>query len=362
MTRSTLSSDVESQLVAIEGDGGTGDVDFGRGISLHVTSLGKTFFAEPKLTKGDLLRYYALIWPVIQPVMKDRPLVLKRYPDGAAGPMFFQQNAGAHVPDVVRVETIKTQEEGPKPRIVGGDLVTLLYTVQIGAIEVHPWLSRVGDIDAADRCLIDLDPGDDVPFSAVVVLAKGVRDIARKCGLPIAAKTSGSSGIHLVIPLPPRTSYADSAQLAMLVARAAAIQWPERATIERSVRARPAGTIYVDAMQNARGKSMASAYSVRAKPSATVSAPLRENELTSKLRTPAFTMRTMPARVSRLGDVWGETVNEKVTARTLQDAIRALEQLLDDEPAGEPRRVQKRSRGGGRRVGTTAKRRTTQRT
>ena len=135
--------------------------------------------------------------------------MLKRYPDGVAGSMFFQQNAGEHVPDVVRVATLDTVERGAKPRIVGGDLATLLYTVQLGAIEVHPWLSRVEDVDAPDRCLIDLDPGDDVPFGDVAALAREVVRIAEACGLTVALKTSGASGIHVVLPLPPRTSLRD---------------------------------------------------------------------------------------------------------------------------------------------------------
>ena len=201
------------------------------------------------------MRYYANIWPVLKAHVVDRPLVLKRYPEGAGGPMFFQQNAGEHVPDVVRVEAIDSKDDGPKDRIIGGDLATLLYTVQIGAIEVHPKLSQVGDIDAADRCLIDLDPGPEVPFGAVVALTRDVLNVVHCCALPAAVKTSGSSGMHVVIPLPRATSYQTSSALAMLVARVVTAQTPERATVERSLRARPPGTIYVDAMQNARGRA-----------------------------------------------------------------------------------------------------------
>jgi bifunctional non-homologous end joining protein LigD len=342
------SADVESQLLAIERGDGDGNIDFGRGKKLHVSSLAKEYFPKIGATKGALMRYYAHIWPLLQPHIDGRPLVLKRYPDGVGSAMFFQQNAGPHVPDGVRVETLKTVEEGPKPRIIGGDLLTLLYTVQLGAIEVHPWLSRLPDVEAADRCLIDLDPGDDVPFSSVVALARDVREIAQHCGLPMALKTSGSSGIHLVIPLPPRTSYDVSAQLALLIARAAAAHRPELATVERSIRERPKGTIYVDPLQNARGKSMACAYSVRAKEDATVSAPLRERELTARLRTSAFTLRTMPARVARTGDLWGEALSERPSAKVVRNALSALEQVLEDAPpAMKLRHKVKRSGEGG---------------
>jgi bifunctional non-homologous end joining protein LigD len=325
--------DVEAQLRAIERGHGDGEaeVEFER-TSLKVSNLGKVYFPDDGITKGALMRYYARIWPTIQPHVKDRPLVLKRYPEGVGGPVFFQQNAGASVPDGVRVETIDTADEGRKPRIVGGDLLTLLYTVQLGAIEVHPWLSRLPNLDAPDRCLIDLDPGDEAPFSAVVALAREILRLNEEWALPTAVKTSGSRGIHLVIPLPARTSYDTSAHLAKVIAQVSALQAPDRATVERSLKARPKGTIYVDAMQNARGKSMASAYSVRAKAGAPVSAAVRETELTSRLRPSMFTLRTMPARISRSGDLWSEALAKRPTAAVLARAITALEQVLDETP------------------------------
>jgi bifunctional non-homologous end joining protein LigD len=321
-------ADVEAQLTAIERGKGEGELDLGRGVTLHVSSLGKVYFPEAGVTKGALMRYYTRVSPFLLPEIDGRPLVLKRYPDGVGGQMFFQQDAGPHVPDVVRVKALPTEGKGVRPRIIGGDLATLLYTVQLGAIEVHPWLSRVSDINAADRCLIDLDPGDDVPFSAVVGVARDVRRIVEECGLSAAVKTSGSSGIHIVLALPPRTSYDTSARLAMLVAEAVVALRPERATVERSIGARPAGSIYVDAMQNARGKSMASTYSVRARAAATVSAPLRDQELTARLRTNAFTVRTMPARLARTGDIWAGALGTRTTARTLARAMKALEETL----------------------------------
>ena len=355
-------SGVDSQLRAIERSDGTGTLEIDSGISLRVSSLAKPYFPEVGVTKGALMRYYTRIWLVLQPHLQDRALVLKRYPDGVGGPMFFQQNAGAKVPSVVRVETLETEDEGPKPRIIGGDLATLLYTVQLGAIEVHPWLSRVGDTRSPDRCLIDLDPGDDVPFSEVVSLARDVRDIIGQCGLSAAVKTSGSSGIHLVIPLPPRTSYEKSAQLALQIARVVVHEQPTRATMERLIKARPTGTIYVDALQNARGKSMAGAYSVRARAEATVSAPIRERELSARLRTAAFTVSTMPARVARLGDLWGDGLSSVPASRTLTTAMAVLEKVLNDTaddapPSTKPAREKRRSSEGGSGARATGKRR-----
>ena len=286
-------ADVEAQLRAIERDGGEGELSFGRGETLHVSSLGKTFFPKAGVTKGDLMRYYTRVAPMLLPEIDGRALVLKRYPDGVDGPMFFQQNAGEHVPDVVRVETLDTVDLGEKPRIVGGDLPTLLYTVQLGAIEVHPWLSRVDDVDDARsvpdrsrsgrRCAILAGRGagarsgahrggvrahrrgEDVgrernPHRAAAPAAHELRDVGRRwrCGSP----RRSSRPIPSVRP------------------------WSE------AIKARPKGSIYVDALQNARGKSMAAPYSVRAKPAASVSAPLRERELTGRLRIETFTVKT----------------------------------------------------------------------
>src|SRR5215210_7112127 len=183
-------SDVETQLRTLERGDGEGELSLGGGATLHVSSLGKSYFPKAGVTKGGLMRYYTRVAPMLLPEIEGRALVLKRYPDGVTGPMFFQQNAGEHVPDVVRVATLDTVELGAKPRIIGGDLATLLYTVQLGTIEVHPWLSRVEDVEAPDRCLIDLDPGDDVSFADVAALARDVAWIAEERGLAVALKTS----------------------------------------------------------------------------------------------------------------------------------------------------------------------------
>jgi bifunctional non-homologous end joining protein LigD len=346
---------VEAQLRALERGDGEGTLTFADGATLHVSSLSKPFFPKPGITKGALMRYYTRVAPSLLPEIEGRALVLKRYPDGVTGPMFFQQNAGEHVPDAVRVATLDTVELGAKPRIVGGDLATLLYTVQLGAIEVHPWLSRIEDVDAPDRCLIDLDPGDDVPFGDVAALAREVVRIAEVCGLPTALKTSGASGIHIVLPLPPRSSYETSAALALRLAEAVVAASPETATVERGVKARPKKSIYVDALQNARGKSMAAPYSVRARPAASVSAPLRLRDLTGRLRIDAFTVGTMPARVRRVGDLWGDAIATRPTARTLARAMAALQ---DASSAPPPRRGSSgRRRAGGKHAGSAAGRR-----
>jgi bifunctional non-homologous end joining protein LigD len=300
-------SPVIDQLTDIERTTGDGEIEFDDGRTLRVSSLDKVYFPRDGITKGALMRYYAQVAPVLLPIMAGRPLGLKRYPEGIAGHSFFQQNATKY-PRVVRVERIETESGEIAPRFVGGDLPTLLYVVQIGAIALHAWQSRVGSLDDADYSTIDLDPGKGVKFARVVELARVVGSTLRELGLNAALKTSGSRGIHITIPLPPRTSYADSTALAQGIGERVVADRPELATLERRIEDRPRGTIYVDVQQNARGKSVVSPYSARARNGAPVSAALRWPELTGTLRLDRFTVRTMPRRLARVGDLWGDVL------------------------------------------------------
>ncbi|MFN2566675.1 MAG: non-homologous end-joining DNA ligase [Gemmatimonadaceae bacterium] len=296
---------VVQQLTQIERSRGDGEVTFRDGRTVRVTSLDKVYFPRDGITKGDLMRYYARVAPVLMPILADRPLALKRYPEGIEGQPFFQQNATKY-PAGVRVERIETESGAVAPRFIGGDLQTLLYLVQLGAIAVHAWQSRVGSLDDADYSTIDLDPGEGVRFARVVELARMLGERIRAHGLNAAIKTSGSRGIHIGIPLPAGTSFATSARLAERLAAEIVEDRPERATLERRIEERPRGTIYLDVQQNARGKSVVSAYSVRARKGAPVSAPLQWPELTGTLRLERFTVQTMPRRLARVGDLWGE--------------------------------------------------------
>ena len=318
MARSAES--VVAQLDQIEEDGGDGELRLGAK-RLHVSSLGKVYFSKSGVTKGDLMRYYAHVSPYLLPIMKDRPLVLKRYPDGVDGPSFFQQNAGAKTPAAVRTETVAAAAGGRAERIVGGDLATLLYTVQIGTIAVHPWQSRTRTHQYADTTTIDLDPGDGVPFSEVVALSRVVKNVLDKMGLVAAIKTSGASGMHIVLPLPPKTAYSQAAALAERIAEQVVEADPERATTERTIKKRPKGSIYVDAMQNAEGKSVVAAYSVREREKATVSAPLEWRELRGSLRIDTFTIANMPQRLRKLGDLWGVAMTKRNSRRAIAAAL-----------------------------------------
>lgn len=281
-------------------------LDLGGGETLDVTNLGKVFFPAKKYTKGRLLEYYAEVAPVLLPALKDRPLVLKRYPNGVGGEAFYQQKAPpeAQVPRAVRVEKVKDEGIDTERRLIGGNLATLLYVIQLGAISTDPWMSRVGSIADADYSIVDLDPGPKATFPRVIQVARWVKEVLDELGLHAVPKTSGASGIHIVLPLPKGASYGVSVTLAELVARRVNEKHPKETTIHRWVKERPPAAVYVDYLQNIRGKTVASVYSARAEPHASVSAPLKWSELTNDLRPTDFTIENMPARIRRVGDLW----------------------------------------------------------
>ena len=305
------------QLSAIEKKGGDGSLDLGGGEALKVSNLDKIFFPKEKFTKGDVMRYYTRIADFILPVAQDRPLVLKRFPNGINGESFYQQKASATTPSEVRVEVIETDSGEKQSRIIGGDLLTLLYTVQLGAISVDPWHSRVQSLQYADYTIIDLDPGPRANFGRVIQVARWAKDVIDGFGLNAAIKTSGSTGLHIYLPLPSRTPNEAATLVAQMIATKVADAHPKAATIERSVKARGAAMVYVDYLQNIQGKTVASAYSVRAKPGATVSTPLKWNEITDDLDPRAFHLGNAAERFEKMGDVWGEAMRKKNSLRAL---------------------------------------------
>jgi bifunctional non-homologous end joining protein LigD len=308
-------SGVEGQLSAIEEAGGGGILDFGSGKTLKVSNLDKIFFPKEKYTKGDTMRYYARIADLILPTIQDRPLVLKRFPNGIEGESFYQQKA-SDAPPGIRVEVIETSE-GEQPRFIGGDLLTLLYTIQLGAISVDPWHSRVQSLKYSDYTIIDLDPGPRANFARVVQVARWAKEVIDGFRLHAAIKTSGSTGLHIYLPLPPKTPNEAATIVAQMIATKVAGAHPKEATVERSVKARGAATVYVDYLQNIQGKTVAGPYCVRAKPGATVSTPLKWSELTGDLDTHDFNLGNAAERFERVGDIWNEAMKKKNSLRAL---------------------------------------------
>ena len=295
---------VVEQIEAIIDAGGDGSITFAGGATLDVSSLNKVFFPKGGITKGDLMRYYARVASLILPAIEDRPLVLKRFPNGIDKQSFYQQNASASSPDEVRIETILSEAGEEQQRYVGGDLLTLLHTVQLGAISVDPWHARVQSLDTPDYTIIDLDPGEKTTFQRVVDVARWTKDEIDALGLRAAIKTSGSRGLHIYIPLPAEIPGDAALLIAQVVASRVAERHPKEATVERSVKKRATGTVYVDYLQNIRAKTVAGVYCVRAKPGATVSTPLDWDELGADLDPRDFTIETAPERFAERGDLW----------------------------------------------------------
>lgn len=305
------------QLSAIEKARGEGSLDLGGGKKLKVSNLNKVFFPAGKYTKGDVMRYYTRIADFILPTMQDRPLVLKRFPNGIDGESFYQQKASENTPPDVRVETITTDGGEMQPRYIGGDLLTLLYTIQLGAISVDPWHSRLPSLEYADYTIIDLDPGPRANFARVVQTARWAKEVIDGFGLHAAIKTSGSTGLHIYLPLPPKTPNEAATLVAQMIATKVADAHLKEATIERSVKARGAATVYVDYLQNIQGKTVAGPYCVRAKPGATVSTPLKWTELTDDLDPREFNLENAAERFEKLGDIWKEAMRKKNSLRAL---------------------------------------------
>jgi bifunctional non-homologous end joining protein LigD len=307
---------VIEQLRTLEHNRKDGTVTLPDGSQLGVTNLWKVFWPQAKLTKGDLLRYYATVSPFILPAVADRPLVMKRFPNGVDAPAFYQQRSRLEKPPGgVRILQLPPEHEpASEPdfrRFIGGSLITLLYTTQIAAISQDPWFSRVQHPLDADYVALDLDPDDDAPFERVLEVARYLRDELESLKVPAVPKTSGSSGLHIYIPLPPGTSYESGMLFCQIVATIVAARHPRIATVERKVKARARGTVYVDYLQNILGKTLATAYSARASAFAGVSTPLEWKELDEKIDPRDFTITTAPARFAEVGDLWARLRTSK---------------------------------------------------
>jgi len=277
------------------------------GDTLKVTNLHKLFWPKLKLTKGDLLRYYARVAPFILPAIADRPLVMKRFPNGVGGAPFYQHRA-PEVPANVRTEVVGVVDK--RPQIIGGSLKALLYMTQLAAISQDPWFSRVAHPEFADYAAFDLDPPDGVPFSQVLEVARWIRDELDTLGAAGFAKTSGSDGLHIYMPLPPGTPYEAGMLSCQIVAALVERKHPRVATTERSVKAR-GKRIYIDCLQNILGKTLATAYSARASDYAGVSTPVSWQEVDEGFDRTEFTITSSPARFERVGDVWGKLKKSK---------------------------------------------------
>ena len=274
------------------------------GDELEVTNLHKIFWPAIKKTKGDLIRYYVRVAPYILPVVDNRPLVMKRMPNGADQPFFYQHRAPEPVPAGVRIETLPNDDV--PARLIGGSLKTLLYMAQLASISMDPWFSTMDDLDSADQVAIDLDPQPGATFSQILDVAHWVEEELDRVKVKGFPKTSGSEGLHVYIPLPPNTPYEAGMLFCQIIATMVAAKYPKVATVERMVKRRKDGTVYVDYLQNIQGKTLACAYSARGSAFAGVSAPLTWKEVHARPHPQDFTIDTIPARLQTVGDLWAK--------------------------------------------------------
>lgn len=288
---------------------------------LGLTSLERVYFPDAGYTKADLLRYYDSVAKYILPYLKDRPLIMKRYPTGIKGISFHQHDVN-QVPEFVPTIELEAEDSEGKHMVdyvVGGNLQTHLYLANFGAIERHPWHSRIDDLERPDWFVFDMDPGDEVEFGTICDVAIIARDVLAYLGLKSYAKTSGSRGIHVYVPIKAEYNYGQVADFAAKVAGMVADADPENTTVQRSKTKRKKRQIYVDHMQNAYGKSVVAPYSVRPRPGAPVSAPLEWAEVKrKKIRMSDFTIETIGKRIEKKGDLFAQVLKNK---QSLEDAF-----------------------------------------
>ena len=288
---------------------------------VKLTNLQKVFWPEEGYTKGDLVAYYRAAAPWILPYLADRPLVLDRYPDGIRGESFYQKHAPDSAPEWIRTVPVWSADSGRTIEyLVCEDAGGLLYAANLGAIPLHVWSSRVASLDRPDWCILDLD-AKQATFQQAVEVALAARALLDELGLPSFPKTSGGTGLHVLVPLGGRLDHEQSRQLAELLARLVAAALPETATTARAIAAR-GGRIYVDYLQNGRGKLLVAPWSARPFPGAPVSTPLSWEEVGPGLDPRAFTLKTVPRRLDEMGEDPLRPVLE-----TVPDLGAALERL-----------------------------------
>jgi bifunctional non-homologous end joining protein LigD len=273
------------------------------GKTLVLTNLQKIYWPEEKYTKGDLINYYREVAKVMLPYLKDRPQSLHRHPNGIRGQSFFQKDMGDDAPEWA--ETIQVHSESNDKMInylLCQNEAALVYMANLGCIEINPWTSRTQSLLNPDYIVIDLDPGENT-FEEVIETAIVTKDVLDRAGVEAFCKTSGATGIHIYIPMGAKYTFDEGKDFAHIIAQLVNEQLPELTSLERSPKSRPK-QIYVDFLQNRRGQTLASVYSVRPKPGASVSTPLKWEELKPGLHPTDFTIKTIPKRLAKVGDIF----------------------------------------------------------
>jgi bifunctional non-homologous end joining protein LigD len=295
------------------------------GQRLKFTHLNKVFYPAEAYTKRDLLNYYDAVGDLLLPYLKDRPLSLKRYPDGIAGEFFFQKDTHDRVAPWIRVEPIYSDhKKAPIRFVLADDRAALLYLTNLGCIDQNPWMSRVGSLDCPDFMLIDLDP-QGCEFDRIIEAAKLVRKKLDAVGLEGYPKTTGGDGMHIYVPLEPVYSYEQVRSFAEIIARVSATERPDLFTTPRPVARREQNKVYFDYLQIGESKTIAAPYVVRAYPGAPVATPLAWREVAPGLMPSHFHIRNVLDRFSRVGDLFEPVLRKP---QRLEPAIQKLEKLV----------------------------------
>jgi bifunctional non-homologous end joining protein LigD len=279
------------------------------GKRFRLSHLNKVYFPESGYTKRDLIAYYYRMADYVLPFLKDRPLVLRRYPDGIKGQAFFQKNMNESLglPDWFQTVPIDSESKGQQmPYAVARDRASLLYLTGLGCIDHNPWSSRYPDLAHPDYFFFDLDPSEGTDFSVVVAIAKALHEKLEALKLNVFLKTSGATGMHLYLPVEPVYTYEQLRTFAEIVARMVSAENAKLVTNERTVSKRPAGRVLIDVAQNAEGRPLAAPYVVRAFPKAPVSTPLHPRELRASLKPETLNIKTLPERLKQEGDLWAD--------------------------------------------------------
>ena len=282
--------------------------------TLELSRLDKVFWPVEGYTKGDLLAYYEAAWPWLAPYLRDRPVVLTRYPDGIDGKSFYQKNAPGFTPEWARHLDIEGTDY-----FVCNDLRTLLYVINSGAIPLHVWSSRITSLERPDWLILDLDPKG-APFGEVVAIARHIHKLLRKLDVRTYVKTSGQDGLHVLLPLGARIDHGDAKTLGEILARVVCAALPDKATITRPV-AQRGGKVYVDFLQNGRGKLIAAPFSVRPRANAPISMPLPWSRVTGRLDPSRFTMKTALRSIERNGDPLAPILDDTTDVEALLTAL-----------------------------------------
>jgi bifunctional non-homologous end joining protein LigD len=295
--------------------------------SARFTNPDKVLWPQEGYTKADVITYYAALSEILLPHLSGRPIIMERYPNGIAEKYFLQKDAmPQHTPDwlLPHVHEVYAPEVRRNVRyIIADNRDVLLYLANYGVITLHPWTSRIKSLDYPDYVLFDLDPAD-APFDTVKTVALELKAVLDELRVRSYLKTSGVSGLHVYIPVREGSiSYRDARMFAEAIARIVAQRTPETTTVTRTVSRRTPGKVYLDYLQNGRGKTLAGIYSLRARPGAPVSTPLKWSELKSRPITPtAFNLETVPKRIRSLGDLFLPVLRDKQDIRHLVDALR----------------------------------------